>query len=629
MPTATERLHSIAEILQSQPINSALVQSINAYLAGLGSMDEVRAAWEADPGRLLASAPIYMAWNEVHKLLAIAQGSDPLDEFEMRYVAVSVVLFSYTYMLYGLGTTARMQQALEFLRQSVSDPRILLMCAVDTAYYAFRSPRSPLGQCLLSFVPEVIDALAALESAWKWPHHWNYAGLVILLLAAEPPDLEHAWLLVRLADQHGYASRPFMEECLRLLLQADPERATEWARSLVQTHEDAWIRTTALNLLMQRDPARHIDLAAEVARSPVPSNDWNEVRLREDALKATYSFDPVAHFPLIEAAALGQHASLAYRALQILSENRNEQAHQLLQRCVTDGVLLASQRALNMLTGQPWEGQQAFILSLLAHRFSDIRQKAWAWLARQGDASLEPLTALLADRRAAIRHAAAQALGQIGTERAIALLASRLEHETSARVRQTIAVILDDLRSADHRSLSREAVLEHAEWLHRYAPQPALPWFNLEDAPALRWTNGTPVPPVVLGYLLHRQSRQKQSATLNDYARRVLALIDRNTSGDLALALFNGWLTNGAHLKDAWLIPLACALGDDRLVPLLQHTVENWQKGKEFTLSLNILQAMPLSEAPTLPGALKDLAKRLRRLKLKRAAKDALAAVQP
>ncbi len=629
MLTTAERLRSIAEILESQMNPPVLSQRILAYLSGQGSLDDVRAAWEADPGQHLASAPISIAWNEVHKLLAIAQGSDPLDEFELRYVAVSVVLFSYTHMLYGLGTTARMQQALEFLRQSVSDPRILLMCAVATAYYAFRSPHSPLGQCLLSFVPETIDALAALESAWKWPRHWNYTGLVTLLLAATPPDLEHAWLLVRLADQHGYASRPFMDECARLLLQADPERATEWARSLVQTHDDAWIRTTILNLLMQRDPARHIDLAVEVARSPVSSKDWNEVRLREEALKAAYHFDPVAHSPLIEAAALGQHANLAYWAVGVLSQNRNEQTHQFLQRCVTDGVLLAAQRALNALTGQPWEGQQAFILSLLAHRFSDIRQKAWVWLARQGDASIELLTALLADRSAAIRLAAAQTLGQIGTELAAVLLAARLDNEKSAKIRQAIAVILDDLRAADHRTLSREAVLEHAGWLHSYAPQSALSWFNLEEAPALHWTNGTLAPPVVLGYLLHRQSRQKQPGALDGYARRMLALLDRSTSGDLALALFTGWLEHDARLKDAWLVPLACALGDDRLVALLQHTVESWQKGKEFTLSLNILQAMPLIEAPTLQSTLKDLAKRLRRLKLKRAAKDALAAVTP
>ncbi len=631
MSTAAERLRLITELVQSQSSTLELAESINAYLAGQGTLDDVRATL-ATQERVFA--PIYPAWQEAAKLKSEAERSGPLDELDLRLLAVYPVLDSNPEILRFLTTSEQKQQALEFLRQNCFEPRTLLVGIHLTINHAFdeNGQLTPFGEYLLPLVQDTIDALIAQHDPdsqiWRWPHAWDYTPMLRLLLAANPSDLERVWAIIY-HSQEGLNPTIFVGEYARLLLQADPERATRWLRNIAQLPRDARARTTALNLLMQRDPASHVDLAVEIARSPLPAYGWGEFELHLTALHAAYHFDPVAYFPLIEEAALGQQAQIAFRVVHDLSANTDEQTRQLLQRCVTSGVLQAAERALQALQGQQWEGKLDFMLSLLTHRFSSIRKEAWTWLAYQGDASLDPLTSLLADRSAAIRQSAAQTLGQIGSERAAVLLAARLDNEKSAKIRQAIAVILDDLRAADHRTLSREAVLEKAEWLHRYAPQPALDWFNPEEAPALHWTTGMLAPPVVLGYLLHRQLRPHPPGTLEDYARRMLALLDHNTSGDLALALFNGWLNNSARAKDIRVVPLACALGDDRLVALLQHTVESWQKGSRFSLALIILYAMRLMEAPSLQSTLKDLAKRLRRLKLKRAAKDALAAVQP
>lgn len=633
MPTTTEaRLRSIAEILASKVPNQALAQTITAYLEGSGPLEDVRVAWEAEPERHTA-APIYFAWRDIAELMALAKNQGPMSELDLRYVAVTALIHSFPDVINSLGTNERKQQALEFLRQEQPGPRILLMAVVATLFYAFEKngQLTPLGEYLLTYVPGVIDALAAQNDpshqVWRFSYPWNYVGLVQLLLSATPPDLERAWLVVRQASQTDAAFGSAINACARLLFKHDPLRATAWARELVKTHPDAWARQAALHHLIQRDAAAHVDLAVEIARSPIASENWGELHLYWEAVRSAYRFDPVAYFPLIEAAALDrQHPSIAERAVRELATTLNEQTRALLQRCVTSNILLASKEALKALLQQPWEGMQTFIVSLVNHPFSYIRQQAWDWLAQQGEASIEPLAALLADRSPATRLAAAQTLGQIGTERAAALLFARVEIEKTAKIRQAIALIMDDLQTSDHRSLAREDVLQRALWLRRYVPAPALSWFNPEEAPALRWTTSAQVPPFVLGYLLYRQSRQKEPGKLDDYARRVLSLLDRSASGDLALALFTGWLENAARPKEAWLVPLACALGDARLVARLQKTIESWQKGRQFTLSLQLLPAMSLIEDAATRDALKDLAKRLRRLKLKHAAKAALAA---
>ncbi len=633
MSTAAERLRLITEHLQSESSTLELAQSINAYLAGQGTLDDVRATLKVHEQRRIY-APIYPAWQEAAKLLSEEESSGPLGELDLRCVAVGTALVPSPDMLNLLGTSERKQQALEFLRQNRFAPRTLLMGAILTVNHAFEENNrlTPFGEYLLSFVPETIDTVMAQYSpdhqVWRWLHQQKYVRLLRLLLAANPPDLGHAWVIARQAAEHEL---PVFEpdDCMELLLQADPTGATVWAREVASNQKyHPHMRQAALFALMRRDPASHRDLADEIIQKGLPpSRPRGHDHLYWIALKEAYHFDQMKYLPQMEEMALGTHW-LAWSALEELCKSTGDEARAILQRCVTESAPRAAS-ALQGLLDQDWLGKPDFLLSLIAHRDRDTRDSARTWLAAQGDASVERLALLLADRSAAIRLAAAQTLGQIGTELAAVLLAARLDNEKSAKIRQAIAVILDDLRAADHRTLSREAVLEKAEWLHSYAPQPALDWFNPEEAPALHWTTGTLAPPVVLGYLLHRQLRPHPPGTLEDYARRMLALLDHNTSGDLALALFNGWLNNSARAKDIRVVPLACALGDDRLVALLQHTVESWQKGKEFTLSLNILQAMPLIEAPTLQSTLKDLAKRLRRLKLKRAAKDALAAVTP
>src|SRR5258707_94029 len=73
------------------------------------------------------------------------------------------------------------------------------------------------------------------------------------------------------------------------------------------------------------------------------------------------------------------------------------------------------------------------------------------------------------------------------------------------------------------------------------------------------------VPPEVLLYLLYRQSFVTAPATLEGEVSQALALLNGSTTGSLANALLSGWGGHGYSAKEAWCIPLICAMGDDAL----------------------------------------------------------------
>jgi hypothetical protein len=147
--------------------------------------------------------------------------------------------------------------------------------------------------------------------------------------------------------------------------------------------------------------------------------------------------------------------------------------------------------------------------------------------------------------------------------------------------------------------------------------------------PAPLWANNEPVPPAVLRYLLYRQSFVQAPGTLDNEVSQALTLLNRSTTGSLATYLVQGWIARGNNAKEAWCLPLICAMGDDLLIYALSLRVEDWYRDNRRKLAIRIIQAMPLFERQAAIQELRDLAKRLRRGVVKTAAKETLAAVAP
>ena len=276
---------------------------------------------------------------------------------------------------------------------------------------------------------------------------------------------------------------------------------------------------------------------------------------------------------------------------------------------------------------QSWDGQEDYILSLLAHRFTNIRLRASTWLVAQGQAVVESISPFLTHRSADARLAAVQTLAKIGGERAHALLAARLDPEKSLRVKEAIldAIGIPAVRATfqDTPALRRAALLAEAEATLSYIPKPALAWFDTEEAPTLRWTTSDPVPAAVLRYLLYRQSRVQNKETLDAQVSQALPLIDRSASGDLALALFRGWVSSGAASDESWLLPLVCTLADDRLAARMRHQIETWLRTRR-TLAVQSVRALALIDDDSGLAELQDLAKEIKHGRMKRVIQQAI-----
>lgn len=161
------------------------------------------------------------------------------------------------------------------------------------------------------------------------------------------------------------------------------------------------------------------------------------------------------------------------------------------------------------------------------------------------------------------------------------------------------------------------AILAEAEQTREWGTKPALPWCEAQHMPALCWKTGEPVPPLALNYLLHCQ-RRTELVVLEARAAEIVALLDTTTSGEFALALWHGWLGQGAPAKESWLLPLIATLADARLVPRLGQQIERWVQEARGLLATRAVEALGLVEADAAFIELDDITARVQHSGVKR-----------
>jgi hypothetical protein len=617
----------------------ALTDAICNYLAGQGPLEQVRQhALPSHYNIFAISPPLLVAWGFGKHDLA-GQGT-PLDELDRRLLDVCLATNQVWACLQQVYYSSVIRSALEYLLIKGMVPLNLLQGANKILHLAFNSlgVLTPLGEALLTLLPTEPHAFssAAMFVAPLWPTQEQHMlpWLVRLLLAKEPPALEQAMNIVEeLAAKEEPANMMILGQCTSLLLKAAPERFTPLARKVAGPDSPASLqsRLMALQALLELDTARHSDLAVEALRAPFPPYDWWVYQRQLAILDMLYHFDQMKYLPLAGEVALGKGSLLAEYALRLLTQAPVELARPYLQQCVAEGGIASASQALQSLLQQPWEGRQEYALSLLAHHFKRIRRQATDWLAPQGEAVIDGINGIapfLIHWEAAIRLSAVDALAAIGGERAYALLRERLEFDPSAKVRQAIFAVIG--LPAEQRQapgpVTREALLATAFATLRYVYKPAPRWFIATEVPALLWANNEPVPSGVLLYLLYRQSFVMEPGMLDNEVSQALTLFNRSTTSSLASYLFRGWIGQGASAKEAWCLPLICALGDERLISALGLRVEDWSRDNRRKLAIRIIQSLPLFESQAATQELRSLAKGLRRGIVKTAAKATLAA---
>lgn len=228
---------------------------------------------------------------------------------------------------------------------------------------------------------------------------------------------------------------------------------------------------------------------------------------------------------------------------------------------------------------------------MFAHKSRGVRESTASMLADFGDTRLKKVKELWAAKKADARIATVSWLNYIGTAKAIAALQKHLGEEENDNVRDAILLALESCGSPYEPS-AQELKKRIAITLGKTQGSP-VKWLKPKELPALKLANGKKLSEEQLLYLLHRQSRVKEMR--GDFeARNLMGKIDRASSGDLALAVFQAFVASGAAADGKWAIAFAALLGDDRLVALLVHQIKEWADASRGKLGEYAVQALAL-----------------------------------
>lgn len=619
MIQAAERLETIARQCRtrSYAFPESLITAICQYASGEGSLTTIQQEWKAA--------------NHITRFLSerFIVISDPnaeqLDEMDLRVLDICIAVGCVDGFFQHISMAGPVEQARDYLlARGTSEPDILR--AILACYQFLDRDEKPnaVGRLLLTCIPEHFQEMLKNFPTRTWSS--SRQGIFRLLMIVQPGDyLDLAWQVAQTAQLNE------MDDYAAVLLKADPARFTEWTRQVVKTlfqnHEN---NSAALEALLAHDPARHIDLALEAAHAPLGPYSryrWSNATIQRLGIDAAYRLDPVKYLSVVEEAAVARSPDLSKHAVELLKDADFEQARPILQRCVASGDIDAALNALDVLLEQQWPERQAYLFSLLSHRSKPLRDALIGGLVKEGESMIEPLAPSLAHPNADARLTVVLALQRIGGERARALLASRLDAEKSLKVKQAIldavgvATLADSLIATS--ASPSEALTAEAEAALKRIAKPALPWFDAAQMPGLRWQDGAPVPQAVLRYLLYCQSRIKLSE-LDERVAKALPLVERSSMGDLALALFSGWIGQGAKSANGWCLPLVCALADERLILPLRQSIDGWAKGTRGAMAAKAVAAMALIESDLALAEINNLAERAKHSQMKAAAKKAL-----
>jgi HEAT repeat protein len=565
-----------------------LLTAARQYLSGNGPLSAVQQAWQA----LIQAYTYYYSQSG---LIYIADPrSERLDDFDLLVLDVSMITGTLSTFFSKIAEAGPVEQARDYLRaKGMDEPSIIESLVRNSQFYDDAGNPTALGQLVLSYVPEHSEEILRSFPTGNWGGPRR--SLFRLCLLSQPEGyLDLAWQLAKTANLRE------TDEYAAELLKVDAARFTDWARQVARdtmqvTYYYGSYAYPTLKALLELDPAQNIDLAVEAFGAPLKSNRYVTAELQRIGLEAAYRFDPVTYLPFMEEAAASRNVSLRQHAINVLKKTDFEQARPILQRCVASYSHDVALLALNALLDHEWPERQDYLLSLLSHRAKPIRETSAKGLAKAGESVIEALAPSLAHTNAEVRLAAVQALQLIGGEQARAALVARLDVEKSLKIKQAILDVVGAaavIASSETAPASpAEALSAEAEAVFKRVKKPVLPWFDAAQMPGLRWNDGEPVQQAVVNYLIYLQSRVKQMEPA-ERVQQALPLIDRSSSGDLALALFNGWLEQHAPSKQAWILPLVCALADERLIPLMRRYIDGWTGNLRGTMAGKAVTAM-------------------------------------
>lgn len=228
----------------------------------------------------------------------------------------------------------------------------------------------------------------------------------------------------------------------------------------------------------------------------------------------------------------------------------------------------------------------------------------------------------LSDKLSDVRLGAIELLTAIGTDDAGVALQAALKQKQSAKIRKELEKSLSVLgvvtendvhdgtaTGQSERSLS-EVIVKIDQAKTAQLPKSAK-WLDLASLPTLETTEGNALPENAMLHLISWQAKHKPIGVA-DENRALVSYIDRNKSGDFAIAIFNQWFASSQQASDRWVLALAGTLGDIRILPLLSDPIQQWAEASRHKLAEYAAQAVALVPADESLMILDSLANRYR-----------------
>lgn len=235
---------------------------------------------------------------------------------------------------------------------------------------------------------------------------------------------------------------------------------------------------------------------------------------------------------------------------------------------------------------------EADVWNLLGHKSRAVREIAASLLAKLGEARIGKAKELWTAKRADTRIATISWLKAVGTSKAIAELKLRLEVEEDDNVRDALLLAIEKLAGPNAKPDLVELEKRIKKTLAHLDKLPVW-WLLPAELPLPKLRDGKKLDVNRLRYLLYRQSRVREMRA-DIEAKPLYAMLDRATSGDLALAVVQGFFSTKMDAEDRWIMAFAALVGDDRLVPLLVRQIRTWADASRGKLAEYAVGALAL-----------------------------------
>lgn len=277
----------------------------------------------------------------------------------------------------------------------------------------------------------------------------------------------------------------------------------------------------------------------------------------------------------------------------------------------------ANQTILNSVAYHAPDVMESTFWEYLQSKLKSVREFGVKGLKHERISNaIDNAAVLLNEGKVDARLGAIELLMAIDSEDAKKKLVSALENKNSAKVHQKLLASIEELGIvlADE-ELSEDQLGELLGSIEKKKIArltKAASWVDLSALPPLKLINGDEMSEKVLTQLIAIQSKHKTINPSPD--NRVLySSIDKDSSGEFALALLKQWKSSSQDAQGKWALALTGILGDRRVLTELSDPIHAWAENARHKLAEYAAQAIALVPSQESLMLLDMLANRYRR----------------